>query len=107
MDKRELRERYRQREVVGGVYAIKNTVLDKWFVDSTPNIGAARNRFSFFGDANLKIKADFTAQNGQGFDFVVLEELTKGETQTDAEFKADLAVLKDMWLGKLEGQEIY
>ena len=37
----------------------------------------------------------------------VLEELQKGDLQTDAEFKDDLVLLKSIWLDKLAGQDLY
>jgi len=107
MDKKELKNQYKSRVKIGGVYVIKNVLLNKWYVDATPDLAAAKNRFKFFGSMHMKVERDYKAQNGEGFVFEVLEELEKGETQSDKEFKADLTVLKDMWLEKLSGQELY
>jgi hypothetical protein len=41
------------------------------------------------------------------FAFEVLEEIEKGETQTDIEFQADLSALKELWLEKLADTELY
>jgi len=91
----------------GGVFAIKNTRSNKWYVDCAEDLKAAENRFDFMGDSYTKIASDYKAQKGEGFVFEVLEELEKGETQTATEFKEDLAVLKSMWLEKLTGQILY
>ena len=107
MDKKELINQYKSRVKIGGVYAIKNELLNKWYVDVTPDLAAAENRFKFFGSTQMKVEQDYKAQNGEGFLFEVLEELEKGETQSDKEFKADLAVLREIWLEKLSGQELY
>ena len=107
MNKKELAEQYKNRKQTGGVFAIKNTVLDKWYVDCTADLKAAQNRFAFFGSTHMKLAQDYDAQNGQGFVFEVLEELEKGELQTDREFKDDLALFKSIWLEKLAGQELY
>ena len=107
MDKKELINQYKARVQIGGVYVIKNITLNKWYVDMASDLAAAENRFKFFGSTHMKVEQDYKAQNGKGFVFEVLEELKKNESQTDKEFKADLVVLKDIWLEKLSGQELY
>ena len=107
MDKKELVNQYKNRIQTGGVFAIKNTALDKWHVDSAEDLKAARNRFEFMGDSYMKIAGDYKAQKGEGFVFEILEELEKGELQTSAEFKEELILLKSIWLEKLNGQELY
>ena len=107
MVRKELKNKYKSRVEIGGIFAIKNTVLNKWYVDKTTDLAAAKNRFDFMGDSYIKIANDFKAQNGAGFVFETLEELQKGETQSDREFQDDLSLLKTMWLEKLTGQELY
>ena len=107
MDKKELINQYKSRVQIGGVYAIKNMTLNKWYVDATSDLAAAENRFKFFGSTHMKVEQDHKAQNGEGFVFEVLEELKKNESQTGREFKDDLVVLKDIWLEKLSGRELY
>jgi hypothetical protein len=107
MDRKGLVARYKNRSVVGGVFAIKNAVLDKWYIDCTDDLRAAENRFDFMADSYMRIAKDYHAQAGQGFSFEALEELTRGETQTDSGFREDLALLKEMWLEKLAGQALY
>ncbi|MCL2694750.1 MAG: GIY-YIG nuclease family protein [Clostridiales bacterium] len=107
MDKKELVNQYKNRAQTGGVFAIKNTLRDKWYVDATVDLKAAQNRFAFFGSTHLKLAEDYKAQGGAGFAFTVLEELQKGETQTDRAFKDDLSLLKTIWLEKLTGQDLY
>ena len=55
----------------------------------------------------MKIAKDYKEQKGEGFVFEALEELRKSETQNDKEFQGDLALLKSLWLEKLNGQELY
>ena len=107
MDRKELISQYKSRIKVGGIFAIKNTVSNKWYVDSSPDLAAAKNRFDFMGDSYMKIASDYKAQKGLGFVFEALEELKKGETQSDKGFQDDLELLKSMWLEKLAGQELY
>lgn len=40
-------------------------------------------------------------RDGKAFVFEVLEELTQKETQTEAEFKADIDALFELWQEKL------
>ena len=107
MDKKELRRQYISRTQTGGVFAIKNNLLNKWYIDSTPDIKAAKNRFAFFGSTHMKLAQDYAAQKGEGFVFEVLEEIQRGELQTDEAFKDDMALLKSIWLEKLAGQDLY
>ena len=107
MDRKELRNQYKNRIKIGGIFAIKNTVSNKWFVESSPDLAAAKNRFDFMGDSYMKIANDYRAQKGMGFVFEALEELQKGEAQSDKEFQDDLALLKQIWLEKLTEQELY
>ena len=107
MDKKELREQYRNRTVIGGIYTIKNTINGKVLLDSTTDLKGARNRFEFFGCPNPKMTADWSAQKGECFVFDVLEELEKDEIQTDKEFKDDLKILLEIWRDKFSSQDLY
>ena len=107
MDRKELSNQYKNRMEIGGIFVIKNSVSNKWYVDSTPDLAAAKNRFDFMGDSYMKIANDYKAQNGMGFEFEILEELQKGEAQSGKEFRDDLTLLKTIWLEKLTGQELY
>ena len=107
MDKKALVNQYKARTKIGGIYAVKNMRLNKWYIDATPDLAAAENRFNFFGSTQVKVEQDYKAQNGEDFIFEALEELEQGKTQSDKEFKNDLTVLKNIWLEKLSGQELY
>jgi len=107
MDKKEIINQYKNRKQTGGVFAIKNTLSGKWYVDSAPDTEAAKNRFEFMGDSFIKIANDYKSQKGEGFVFEVLDELQKGDSQTDKEFQDDLSMLKSIWLEKLSGQPLY
>ena len=107
MDKKELVNQYKNRTQIGGVFAIKNTAKNKWYVDCAADLAAANNRFNFMADSFMKIAKDYKEQKGEAFEFEILEELQKGETQSDKEFQADLTLLKSLWLEKLVGQELY
>ena len=109
--KKELHAQYKEREVAGGVYAIRNTLKNKLFVDATADLPGSKNRFEFAvqtGSCILpKLQVDWNGQKGQGFEFEVLEELKKGELQTAAGFKEDLKLIRQMWLEKLSNENMY
>ncbi|MDR1246208.1 MAG: GIY-YIG nuclease family protein [Clostridiales Family XIII bacterium] len=109
--KKELQEQYKERKIIGGVYAIKNIRKDKLLLDASADLRGSNNRFDFAKKTgscvNVKLQSDWNKQGSDDFAFEVMEELEKGETQTDAEFKADIDVLKEMWLEKLSGRDLY
>ena len=109
--KKELLALYKEREIVGGVYAIRNTMNNKLLLEAASDLRGSRNRFEFSRKTgsciDLKLKNDWNRQGGGQFVFDVLEELKKDETQTAEEFKADLGVLKEMWLEKLTDRDFY
>ena len=109
--KKELREQYSSREIVGGVYAIKNTLNNKTLLLATTDLQGSRNRFSFAQKTgsciDMKLQSDWNKQGGGQFAFEVLEELKKGDTQTAEGFKADVDLLREMWLENLSGAELY
>ena len=105
--KKEIKAAYKNREQVGGIFAIKNNRTGKWYVDKTPDLASAKNRFGFMGSSFLKIANDFKAQKGEGFVFEILEELKKTEGQTAKEFSDDLALLHLLWIEKLDGKDLY
>jgi hypothetical protein len=80
-------------------------------VDAAVDLQGGKNRFEFSQKTGscvyIKMQKDWTGQNGNQFVFEVLEEMKKGESQTRAEFKADIDLLKEMWLEKLSGEDMY
>ena len=102
---------YKEREIIGGVYAIKNTQNNKMLLGATADLHAVKNRYEFSQKTGScvdpKLQSDWNKQGSGQFVFEVLEDLRKSETQTAEEFKADIAVLKEMWLEKLADLEFY
>ena len=109
--KKELQAQYKERKIIGGVYIIKNTLNNKLLLDATVNLQSSKNRFDFAQKTgscvDVKLQKDWDVQEGREFTFEVLEELAKGETQTPAEFKADIALLKKLWNEKLSKETFY
>ena len=110
-NKKELQNRYKEREIIGGGYAIKNVLNDKVFLESATDIRGIKNRFEFAQKTgsciHVKLQSDWDRQGGGQFVFEVLEELKKGDTQTTEGFKTDLMLLKEMWLDTMSDTEFY
>jgi len=109
--RRELKARYLEREVVGGVFLIENTVTGKALLDSSVDIQGSKNRFEFAQSTGScvvpKLQSDWNEHGGSSFVFKVLELLTKNDSQTKEEFKADIVVLEEMWSEKLDLENSY
>lgn len=109
--KKELRSQYMEREIVGGVYAVRNTLKNKLLCEVSTELSSARNRFEFSQNTGTcvysKLQKDWAEQGSGSFIFEVLEELKRGDTQTDAEYRADLDALKEIWLEQFSNQEFY
>ena len=109
--KKELQAQYKERAIVGGVYVVKNTPKNKLLLEADTDLQGSKNRFEFAKKTGscsyMKLNSDWTAQGSDDFVFEVLEELEKGETQTLAEFKDDIGLLKEIWREKLSDQDFY
>ena len=110
-NKKHLQNMYRERDIVGGVYAIRNTLNNKVFLEAVPDLRGIQNRFEFAQKTgsciHVKLQNDWDSHGGGQFVFEVLEELKKGDAQTDGDFKADLVLLKEMWLENMSDKEFY
>ncbi|MFA5536346.1 MAG: GIY-YIG nuclease family protein [Bacillota bacterium] len=109
--RKELLAKYKEREVVGGVYVIKNTMRDKSLLQATIDLQASKNRFEFAQKMNTciekELQKDWSIQKGEHFIFEALETLKKKEEQTLEEFKEDVNILREMWLEKYGEDELY
>jgi hypothetical protein len=97
---------YMERERLGGIVALRNTVNGKLLLSAETDIASYRNRFNFAVTMNsgmhLKMQSDWKLHGPQAFEFVILETLKKAETQTMLEFKNDLKALEEVVRERLE-----
>jgi hypothetical protein len=109
--KKELIAQYKGREIIGGVYAIKNTLNNKLLLRAAVDLKGSKNRFEFSlktgSCVDMKLQNDWNKQGGEQFVFEVLEEFKKDETQTEEGYKADIEVLREMWIEKLSDRDLY
>ncbi len=102
--KKALKENYKNRAVVGGIYGIKCSGNDRIWIKATKNMAGQKNRFGFAVATNScpepAMLNDWKTYGAKAFSLVVLEEMKKGETQTEREFSDDIETLLEMWMEK-------
>ncbi len=102
--KRELQQQYKSRTMVGGVYSVTCDGNGHTWIRSTKDMAGQKNKYEFFISTNLcpepGMSADWNNYGASSFHFTVLEELEKGEIQTDREFADDLKVMLELWTEK-------
>ena len=105
MDKRAAKQEYKLSHRPMGVFQIRNSVTDKVFVDSSLNIPGKINRLTFQLNAgshpSKSLQADWNELGKDGFEFETLEDLPP-RPDTNYNYSADLEMLEDLWLEKLE-----
>jgi hypothetical protein len=108
--KKELKESYKNRTVIGGIYCIKCNENGHMWIKSTKDMVGQKNKFEFFLSTHTcpepGMYKEWSQYGAQSFSFDILEEINKGETQTDREFSDDIDVLFHLWLDKQEQEEI-
>lgn len=103
--KKALKEQYKNRTLIGGVYCIKcNGNVNLW-IRSTTDMQGSKNRFLFSLSINscpetCMIEA-WNQFGASSFTFEILEILQKKETQTEREYGDDVNTLLEIWSEKL------
>lgn len=104
-NRKELIRQYKERKVVGCVFVVRNTQNGRYYLNYSDVAPAAKNTFDMSvqtgGDYKPCMRNDWRQYGAQSFIFEVLEELEKKDTQSSAEFTADLKTLTDLWAEKL------
>lgn len=110
-NRKELVQAYKERKIIGGVYAIKNTINGKMLLESAADLQGNKNRFEFSQKTdsciNIKLQKDWKELGGKAFVFDILETLEKKDTQTLKEFSDDIQVLEEMWAEKIDSDKLY
>jgi hypothetical protein len=111
MDRKTLKEQYKQNKVIGGIYRVTNTRSGKYLFNFAPNIQAKQNAFEFAVSSNTvfdnRLRRDWESSGAGVFSFEVLETLEKKKDQNQEQFIADLQALVKLWDEKLESSERY
>lgn len=114
MDKeqrKKLREQYKTRKVVGGVYRIRNRETGRFYLQWTDDIQATRNWYKSctdFGSCPLPhLQADWKQYGVDAFALEEMDLLEKPEDQAREDFFIDLKTLLELWSEKLPREGRY
>jgi hypothetical protein len=103
MNKKELKQAYKQTPRPMGIFQIRNLTNEKVFVGKSENLDGIFNRIRFQLNANShhqkQLQADWNELGADKFEFEILEEL---EFREGLDTKKELEFLEDLWLEKLE-----
>lgn len=105
LSKKALKEQYRNRTIIGGVYCIKCDDNNFW-IRPTTNMQGSKNRFEFSVFNNYCPEAcmleSWNQFGASSFSFEILEEIERKKTQTEDEFLDDVNTLLELWTEKLK-----
>jgi hypothetical protein len=106
MDTRKtLKDEYKQRNIIGGIFKITNIRNGMYFLDYTPDLQAKQNSFDFMVSSgslfHYSLKRDWDTFGSQAFNFEIVESLEKKKDQSQDQFIDDLKMLEQLWSEKL------
>ena len=103
-NKKKLRDEYKSKASVGGVYRITCSENGMTWTRGTVDLRGAKNRFEFACKTNLSpemaLNEVWKTYGSKAFALETLEEIEQGETQSQKEFSKDVAALLAMVIGK-------
>lgn len=106
LSKKALKDQYKSREIIGGVYCIRCSANNAVWLKSTTDMQGSRNRYAFSISTNtspeIYIAEAWAMYGPSAFSFEILEEIKKKETQSTKEFSDDIATLLELWTEKTE-----
>lgn len=104
MDKKEVRQKYKQTIQPMGVYQIKNLKNGKIFIGSAKNLPGKINSHKFQLKNRLhnnrSLQKDYNEQGEADFVFEILDNLDPKD-DPNADYTKELNLLEEMWLEKL------
>lgn len=105
--RKELKNEYKQRKSVMGVFQIRNTVNDKRLIDHSTDIQAKWNRHQselrFGSHKNKALQADWKKLGTDSFQIEILSELEHDDKITD--YSKELELLEEMILNESDFSE--
>ncbi len=106
--RKKLQQRYSERRVVGGVYAIKNAADGKMLLLSTLDMPGSMNRFSFAVQTGGCVHPKLRDEWGKAeFTIEVIEELVKKEEQSDKDFAREIEALYELTAERFSSDQLY
>jgi group I intron endonuclease len=105
INKKELKQKYKETLPPMGIYQIRNGVTGKIFVGKSKNLHGKSNSFKFQlrhgSHMNSDLQNDFNIYGEDNFFFEVVDELTPKEG-VKYDYTEDLNTLEELWLEKLQ-----
>ena len=110
MDKKELKEKYKQIKPEMGVFAYKCLPTGKVYIGAGQNIKADINSITFQlktgkYPVNKRLEDDWNEYGENAFEITVLEILEYDKENPKTDYKDDLRVLRDIWSEKCDNFE--
>lgn len=108
--KKELKELYKQMKPEMGVFAVKCTVNNKYYMESSPNLKGRINSTVFKLNAkihpNKELQEDWNRYGEDRFNISIIDTLKYSEDETKTDYREDLALLKEVWEEKMSKENI-
>lgn len=109
--KKELAAQYRQRTKTGCVFSVTCRGNGKALVLCDMDAKGSRNRFEFMRQTgscyHMLLQKDWKQYGAESFEYALLDTLEQKETQTPAEFKAELETLRDLRAQEIPAESRY
>jgi hypothetical protein len=111
--RKELTAEYLRTRRPAGVYAIRCAGSGKALIGTSVDLDSIRNRVEFARATNTagaldgRLRADFERFGGQAFSFEVLDVLDVAPETTEADLRADLDALLQLWREKFDPAGLY
>lgn len=108
--KKELKNTYKSKPAVGGVCCIRCSGNQRPYIQATRDIEGLKNRFRFAVSTGTcpdpTLRGAWEKYGAASFSFAVLDQITKGENQTQKEFADDVTALYEIWLEKAQNGDL-
>lgn len=111
--RKELISEYKQTRREAGVYRIVNKQTGKALLGSSLNLDSVRSKMEFArttgssGVLGYQLKRDIERLGIESFELEILEVLETKPEMTDAQVRADLTTLEQLWRERYEADELY
>jgi len=104
-DNKRLKKEYKQNPRPSGVFLIRNTFNGKVYVGTGLDIAGIVNRHKFQLTegihTNVKLQTEWSEFGGEKFDFEIVDQISPPEGAA-SDPRADLDLLEELWLDKLQ-----
>ena len=111
--RKELVSEYKQTRREAGVYRIVNSTSGKALLGSSTNLDSVRNKLEFArktnspGTLGYQLKADEQRLGIDAFALEILEVLDVAPEMSEAQIRADLQTLEQLWREKYGPADLY